>query len=265
MRKIKLNMIGGGFQHDICSSAGSIPLNVEWVKDKSASISVHIDRGLRMPVDKTKKNYGWIHESSAIIKDLIPWIYENVGYLERNFEHIFTHDRRILALSDKFRFVTPNGATWVKEFNLYPKTKLISAIASKKNMCEGHAFRNRFIEKHAPFMDVYGVGRNYIEHKEDGLRDYAFSIAIMNANYPEYLTEIVTDCFATGTIPVFWGTDAIAKYFNNDGIIHITDDFKISDLSMDLYYSKIEAAIDNLSRIIVYPIEEDYIYNNYLK
>jgi hypothetical protein len=258
-------MIGGGFQHDICSSHGSIPLWVEWVKDKSANISIHIDRGLWLPVDKNKKNYGWLHESSAIIKDLVPWVYENVPYLEENFLHVFTHDRRILSLSDKFRFVPPNGAPWVKEYNLYPKTRLLSAIASTKNMCEGHSFRNSFIEKHSTHMDVYGRGRNYIENKEDGLRDYAFSIAILNANYDEYFTEIVTDCFCTGTIPIYWGTNAIEKYFDKDGIIFLDDKFDINSLSMDLYHSKMEAVKNNLSNIVIYPIEEDYIYLNIIK
>jgi hypothetical protein len=25
MSKVKINMVGGGFQHDVCSSSGSIP------------------------------------------------------------------------------------------------------------------------------------------------------------------------------------------------------------------------------------------------
>jgi hypothetical protein len=265
MNKIKINMIGGGFQHDICSSHGSTPLYVEWVKDKSANISIHIDRGLWLPVDKIKKNYGWLHESSAIIKDLISWVHNNIPYLEENFECIFTHDRKILSLSDKFRFVPPNGAPWIKNHNLYKKTKLLSAIASTKNMCEGHAFRNSFIEKHSSSMDVYGRGRNYIVNKEGGLKDYAFSVAIMNANYFEYFTEIVTDCFSTGTIPIFWGTTAINRYFNEKGIIYIDNYFDIKNLSMDLYYSKIEAVKDNLLRVKDYPIEEDYIYLNIIK
>ena len=39
----KINMIGGGFQHEICSSAGHKPKEMEWVKDGSAPLSIHID------------------------------------------------------------------------------------------------------------------------------------------------------------------------------------------------------------------------------
>ena len=46
--KQKINMVGGGFQHENSSSAGSTPNLVEWVRDGSANISIHIDNGLRI-------------------------------------------------------------------------------------------------------------------------------------------------------------------------------------------------------------------------
>jgi hypothetical protein len=40
-------MVGGGFQHDVCSSSGSIPKEIEWIKgSNSADISIHIDYGV---------------------------------------------------------------------------------------------------------------------------------------------------------------------------------------------------------------------------
>jgi hypothetical protein len=36
-------MVGGGFQHDVCSSSGSIPKEIEWIKgSNSADISIHL-------------------------------------------------------------------------------------------------------------------------------------------------------------------------------------------------------------------------------
>ena len=57
--KQKINMIGGSFQHDICSCANRIPKYMEWVKDEyTAPISIHIDSNIiNTPVDKTKNNY----------------------------------------------------------------------------------------------------------------------------------------------------------------------------------------------------------------
>ena len=55
--KQKINMVGGGFQHDVSSCANRIPEHIEWVKvNYTAPISIHIDSGIiDTPVDKTKK------------------------------------------------------------------------------------------------------------------------------------------------------------------------------------------------------------------
>jgi len=68
-----------------------------------------------------------------------------------------------------------------------------------------------------------------------------------------------------GTIPIFWGTPDIGNYFNENGIIKLTDDFNISDLSVDLYHSKMDAILENYELSVNLPTAEDYIYLNYLK
>ena len=85
-----------------------------------------------------------------------------------------------------------------------------------------------------------------------------------NDNYPNIFCEKITDCFATGTIPIFWGTPNIGDFFNKDGIIML-EDFTLEDLSIDLYYSKLDAIKDNLERVIEWPISEDCMYLNFIK
>jgi hypothetical protein len=92
-----------------------------------------------------------------------------------------------------------------------------------------------------------------------------FSVAIENACYETYFTEKIQDCFATATIPVYYGSPDIGKFFNPDGIIFLTDDFDVTSLTPDLYYDKLEAVKDNLERVKNYPINEDYIYKTYLQ
>jgi len=72
-------------------------------------------------------------------------------------------------------------------------------------------------------------------------------------------TEKITDCFMTGTIPIYYGIKNIGDYFNTDGIIILTDDFKIEDLSFELYQSKINAVKENLKLSMDLLLAEDYI------
>ena len=69
----------------------------------------------------------------------------------------------------------------------------------------------------------------------------------------------------TGTIPIYYGIDNIGDYFNTDGIIKLTDDFNIEDLSFELYNSKLDAIKDNFDRGFNLLLPEDYIYINFIK
>ena len=69
----------------------------------------------------------------------------------------------------------------------------------------------------------------------------------------------------TGTIPIFYGIENISDFFNTDGIITLNDDFKIEDLSFDLYESKLDAVKDNFRRAMDMLVSEDYLYLKYIK
>jgi len=265
MNKLKINLVGGGFQHTISSTGNIYPKYVDWDKTGSANISFHIDDAIRIPTDKTKKNYAWICELSTIIPWVLDWVPKNISYLEDNFELLFTHDRRLVGLSDKFKFVKVATMPWVHDIKIHDKNKLISMIASTKIYCEGHLYRQHILEKYKNQMDCFGVGRNQIEIKDIGLKDYYFSIAMENGVYTDMFTEKILDCFAMGTIPIYWGTPSIGEFFNENGIIKLTNDFKIEDLSIDLYHSKMEYIKENFELTKQLPIPEDYLYDNFLR
>jgi hypothetical protein len=182
----------------------------------------------------------------------------------RTFDAIFTHNQELLSLHKKFKFA-PLYGTWITEPQLYNKTKLVSMICSNKQMCEGHIHRLQWAQKIHDKVDFYGRGFNEISSKEEGLADYMFSVAIENASYETYFTEKIQDCFATGTIPVYYGSPDIGKFFNMDGIILLNDNFDTSLLTSELYCDRLEAVKDNLERVKSFPINEDYIYQTYLK
>jgi hypothetical protein len=264
--KKKINMIGGGFQHDICSSAGYVPNLIEWDKTThSSNISIHVDFGImNVRPNKNKINYGWLSESKTINFNLYQWCSNNVNYLEENFELIFTHDISLLSLSNKFKLVICSAKPWVKNYKIHKKTKLISMIASSKIICDEHRYRQEVISKYKNDLDLFGRGYKEIQNKEIGLNDYNFSITMENHTYPIAYSEKITDCFATGTIPIYYGCD-LKTVFNTDGIIMFNDDFDIKSLSNDLYQSKMDAIIENFEIVINMPIAEDYIYENFIK
>jgi hypothetical protein len=121
------------------------------------------------------------------------------------------------------------------------------------------------IKKFSNLCDHYGRGFNEIPNKIDGLKDYCFSITMENATYSIMFTEKLTDCFMSGTIPIYYGMKNIGDFFNKDGIIILNDDFKIEDLTFDLYHTKINAVIDNFKRSNELLVAEDYIYLKYIK
>jgi hypothetical protein len=263
--KLKINMIGGGFQHDICSSAGETPKYIEWDKTGTSNISFHIDHAIFQRTNKNKKNFAWLVESKTINQNLYELVQRNLNYIENEYEYLFTHDEELVKLSDKIKYVVCNARPWIKNKDVYKKTKLISMIASSKVMCEEHAYRQNVIKAFKSKLDHYGRGYKEIGSKEEGLNDYCFSIAMENATYPLMFTEKITDCFSTGTIPIYYGTKQISKIFNQDGIIMLDNSFDISKINYDLYYSKIDAINDNFQRTLDLPISEDFIYENYLK
>ncbi len=263
--KLKINMVGGGFQHDICSSAGEVPKFIEWDKNGTSSVSMHIDHSIFQKINKNKKNYAWLVESKSINENLYDLVKRNITYIENEYESLFTHDEELAKLSNKIKYVICNARPWIKNKDIYKKTKLISMIASSKVMCEQHAYRQDIIKKFKNKLDHYGRGYSEISTKEKGLNDYCFSVAMENATYPLMFTEKITDCFSTGTIPIYYGTTEINKLFNPDGIIMLDNYFDINKINYDLYYSKIDAINDNFQRAIDLPISEDFIYQNYLK
>jgi hypothetical protein len=264
MDKVKINMVGGGFQHSI-STNDLPPKFIEWIKNGSASISIHIDNGLHLPFNHQTKNYGWLCESKTIIPHLYDWCSKNINTLKNKFIKVFTHDVELSKLSDIFELTLCSGKSYFSHGEIYPKTKLVSMIASNKTMCSEHIYRQQIIQKFSNKCDHFGRGYNPINNKEDGLKDYCFSFAMENATYSNMFTEKITDCFMTGTIPIYYGISNIGDYFNTDGIIILDDNFKIEDLSFELYHSKIDAVIDNLKRSIDFPHAEDYIFKTFIE
>lgn len=267
MEKFVLNMIGGGFQHDVCSCANNVPKHVVWdKKNHEGNVSIHIDRDIfSIRPDPSKFNIAWFAESPFFLKYFTDNMDDWANYLTENYKLILTYNKNLIKRYSFLKYAIPTAQPWVKNRNIHPKSKLISIIASWKNDAPGHQFRHQIINEYKPIMDIFGSGYNKIELKDDGLMPYRFSFAIENFPCDGYFTEKIADCFATGTIPIYWGDPSISDYFNPNGIITVNDDFDITLLNEEIYNLKKEYIQENFDKIMSLPCPEDYIYITYLK
>jgi|TARA_R110002020_G_scaffold333507_2_gene548913 hypothetical protein len=266
MSKKKFNLIGGPFQHAITSTLWKTSKNIEWeFNSKNNDTSFYVDKEVFLALqdkDDGRKKYGWLLESRSIVPGLVEQVIEHKEVLLEVYEAIFTHDQRLLSLDDKFKWCPAYGS-YIDEPKIHEKTKLVSMVTSNKNLTPLHALRNSLANKWKDSLDLYGRGYQEIDKKEEGLTPYMFSIAIENDIYETYFTEKIIDCFATGTIPVYLGPPNVGDHFNSDGIIYLTEDFDLNDLSEELYISKKEAIQDNYQRALEYDVLEDWIYGRY--
>jgi len=261
----KVGLIGGDFQHAYSTTWWKKPKYFEWDKGNKCDTTFYIDSMILPGCEDTttKKKYAWLVESRMIVPSAIEDIKNNWAKISESYEYLFTHYKEIYDLADNFIYLPPHGY-WIEEPQIYTKSKLVSMMSSSKNMGAGHGYRLEWVEKLRSDLDLYGRGFKNVEKKEEALSDYMFSVTIENDNYETYWSEKVLDCFACGTIPVYYGSPDLGNHFNMDGVIVLTDDFTISDLTPELYYSKMDAIKDNLERTLNYDVIEDIIYKKWL-
>jgi len=144
-------------------------------------------------------------------------------------------------------------------------------VASAKKTTEGHKARHEIAKLYKDKVDIYGtvLGDSFMDSgdlstiwhdKSKALVDYRFSIVIENDSYSDYYTEKITDCFATGVIPVYWGSPEIGDQFNSGGIITVNSGFMIDDMNEMLYNHSIDAVEDNYERIKKLESADDRLY-----
>ena len=243
--------------------------NFHWVQDGTGDIEMFIDRHIQLKTSDfhslSKPSYGWLLESKTIIPEIYQWVEDYKSYLKLNFKGIFTHDAELSKKDPDFFLLTMcNAAPWVTDRNIHPKSKLISMISSDKSFAEGHRHRLSLVDKYRNGVDLYGRGIRTFSRKEEPLVDYMFSINIENAKYDNYFTEKLTDCFACGTVPIFYGSDAIVdEMFDSRGVIKLTHDFSIDQVSKDLYYDMMPYIKNNFEIACQIKTAEDYIEEKY--
>lgn len=269
MSKVKIHAIGSGFSHDVCSCHKNKPSNFEWVYLPDGEIEVYFEPSfLGGKLSNCKNKFLWLSESKALYFPVYDYIVNNIDDL-RCYKKIFVHDYDLLKLDPIFEYC-PAGSnkSWIVDGKIYEKTKLASMISSGKNVTGGHKIRNMtmsFLKQGNFGVDFFGRYHNPFNEKEEALADYYFSFVVENLKYPHYYTEKIMDCFATGTIPIYYGSPEIHKEFNQDGIIIYDENFDFNILTKELYFEKMEAIRDNFEREKTHKIADDIIYDLIMK
>ena len=212
-----------------------------------------------------KRKVAWLLEPRAIHPQMYHWIEEN----NKLFDFVVTFDEYLLSKGQNYLYY-PHGRCWINNYKETEKENKVSTIASGKNITEGHQLRHKVISRFKDNISVYGFGYNPVEFKEESLLKYKYSITIENCRQPGYWTEKIVDCFATKTIPIFWGDDAVNDFFNKEGIIYFNNEEELGEILEDLqkngdeiYSSKKEAIEENFIKVEDYRIPEDWMCVNY--
>ena len=211
-----------------------------------------------------KRKVAWLLEPNAIHPHMYEWIQTN----NKLFDYVLTFDEDLISKGQNYLYY-PHGRCWINNYEDLKKENKVSIIASSKNFTEGHQLRHKVIDKFKD-IEVFGYGYNPVENKEDSLSTYMYSITIENCRQPGYWTEKIVDCFATKTIPIFWGDDAVSDFFDPEGIIYFNSQEELGEVLEDLkvngdaiFESKKAAVEKNFKLVETYRIPEDWMYNNY--
>lgn len=145
------------------------------------------------------------------------------------------------------------GSSWIQleDIGLYPKRKLISIIASSKEIISGHKLRHELIKKYGRHLDVFGAAsHSRLDDKIMALKDHRYSVIVENSIDKYWFTEKLVDAFLTGTVPIYWGAPAVAELFDMQGVLTFADlnDFeRVLQVCSDIdYISRLGAVNRNM-------------------
>jgi hypothetical protein len=274
----QVQAIGAPFNLEHSSCSDIKPKTFEWVLS-DVPIKVFIDGaigpGINYKKRQQEKKIAWVCESRAIFHEwhiqMDLWE-QHLAFICDNYDQVYVSDKQWIGKHPNIKFcLAGSNLPWLRIPNEIPqKSKLVSMVASKKTITEGHRFRHRFAEKYKDKLDLFGgaAGSMRIGHNPNAPWDdkastiipYMYSVVMENDSYTTYFTEKVTDCFAAGTIPIYWGAPDIGDYFNTDGIIQLTEEFDFSMLTPEFYQSKKDAIMDNYERVKKMETADDMLF-----
>lgn len=271
---IDQSVLANSFVESIMRCGGSkpgilrTPKNIEYVFNKSEwdGISLFTDKMLHVaPQVKSKYKVAILIEP----RDLIPSMYQEILKYESFFNLILTYDKELMTiLPHKTKFMCPDSSVLSDEHcKINEKTQLISMVYSNKKDLPGHQLRHIIADCLLPKMNykkitLLGTGCDkHIATKAEGTIPFMFQLAIENAKRDNYFADKILDCFACGTIPIYWGCDNIGDFFDSRGILSFNTLDELEDIlnsiNEEKYYSMLDYAKINYNICLKHYLKYD--------
>lgn len=211
------------------------------------------------------------HGESALLiepRSIQPAVYHNLETNYARFENIYTHDSRLLAIAPNAKPIL-----WWNQYEIHDeeKTKGVSMVCGKKELCALHVERKKIAQRIQYMADVLGDwngGPRVSIH--DAHAPYMFAVVIENYRDDNWFTEKILNCFGSKTVPIYFGARKISQYFNEDGIIEVDNLWDIpgavaliSDNPAAYYKGFKEAINDNWERVKAFQDFQDWFVRTY--
>lgn len=219
------------------------PESIRWLRDgPPTNPSIFTDAHIKDAPNISGRKIAWILEPYELRQDP----YMDALRLEEHFDYILTHDRYFANRPgwELYRY----GGSWIhpSEWGIHPKTKDVSIVASRKNTTEGHNLRRQIADNFE--LAVFGHGYREITSKVMALRHYRFSVVVESSRMNDYFSEKLIDCLSMGTVPIYWGCDAVDDIFDPGGIIRFQSIKELGDILKSLSRFKYETRADAIMR-----------------
>lgn len=232
-------------------AAGPVPA-IEW--DTSGTprrVMVFTDMDLERAAEYPEAvKIAWMLESPRVTRRQYRWLAANAG----KFAVVFTFSQKTLAAIPNGLFC-PLGGCWIDagQWQIGAKDANVSLIASEKKSLPGQRLRHRIVRSFGSRLDaVLGRGYRPVESKVEALGRFRYSVVVENCRADWYFSEKLIDCFACGTVPIYWGCPDVGRFFNPHGVIPFHNRWQLAGILKRIgesdYAARLEAVKDNFER-----------------
>jgi hypothetical protein len=167
--------------------------------------------------------------------------------MQECFSKIYTWDDALIDGKTYFKFHYPVLSSMLQEIPPFENKKLCTLVATDlKSNYENELYSQRkeairyFEQANEEGFEFYGrrwdpaLYKSYQGSTPDKLgtiKNYRFSICYENTHGSlGYVTEKIFDCFAAGTVPIYWGASNIEEYIPKGCFIDRRDFLSMEDL-----------------------------------